>query len=85
MKSKLIDQLETLESSKNDGRGISFVKEVIMHLRNGNIEKAKVVWSWDGDKVETENRDVRDFLIKHLGCRLHGKIGCQKWLCKEND
>lgn len=46
------------------------------------IWNAKTAWYVDGDKIR-QYPEVEKFVIEHLGCRIHGVIGCDYWLCKE--
>jgi len=82
MEKELIDKLDELQTSKNEGRGISCVQDIVHYLCKGNIKEAKAIWSWDGDKIR-QYSDVDLFLIENLGCRTHGRINCEDERCKE--
>lgn len=78
---KVADELDALQAGKNDGRGISCVRTIIMYLRMGNITSAIAVRKIEGDKTRSYP-DVEKYLDEVFGCRLHGVIGCDGWLCK---
>ena len=81
MTPELIIQLDEMQKTKNRGLGVETIRGIIFYLKKGDIEKAKVVWSWDGDKIR-QYPDLWDFLITHLGCRTHGIINCDKTFCQ---
>lgn len=56
--------------------------EIATLLRDGKVEAAKLIYSWDGDKVAITV--YQPLLEKLLGCRLHGKHNCDGPFCKSN-
>ena len=44
--------------------------------------ETKLIYLDDGDKLR-QHPAVNLILMQTLGCRLHGTVGCRKWLCKE--
>ncbi len=75
------DELDALQAPKNAGRGVSCVRVIIMYLRQGNIKSAIAVRRIEGDKTRAYP-DIETYLNKTFGCRTHGEINCQGWLCK---
>ena len=75
------DELDALQAPKNDGRGISCVRTIVMYLRMGNITSAMAVRKIEGDKTRSYP-DVEKYLDEVFGCRTHGVLGCDGWLCK---
>lgn len=47
----LADELDRLQSGKNNGRGVSCIQTIIIYLRIGDIDKAKAVYFNEGDKI----------------------------------
>jgi len=80
---KVADDLDALQATKNEGRGVSCVRVIVMYLRQGNIKSAMTVRKIEGDKTWSYE-DIESYLNKTFGCRTHGIINCQKWLCKES-
>lgn len=60
--SKLEDLVRTIESNEE---GIPPVKTIITYLRQGKIENAKSVCTYDGDKIEYYP-EIVDFLRREL-------------------
>ncbi len=77
------DELDGLQAKKNQGRGVSCVRTMIMYLRQGNITSAMAVRQIEGDKTRSYE-DIESYLNKTFGCRTHGMIDCGGWLCKRN-
>ncbi len=48
---EIANRLEVLQQNENNGRGVSCVKEVIVWLRRGDFEKAKLMATHDHDKI----------------------------------
>ena len=82
MKIALINQLDKLQSKKNEGLGVSCVRDIVFYLKRNDIENAKAVWCNDGDKIH-QYSDIKNFLIEHLGCRIHGVKNCISAHCKD--
>jgi hypothetical protein len=61
----LADNLDKLQASKNDGRGISCVRTLVMYLRRGDIESAKAVCLNEGDKIRNYP-DIKELLETEL-------------------
>ena len=62
---RVADELDLLQKDKNQGRGVSCAKDIINHLKRGDIKSAKSVASWDHDKIR-EYPDIEDFLEKNV-------------------
>ena len=75
------DELDALQASKNEGRGVSCVRTMVMYLRMGNITSAIAVRMIEGDKTRSYP-DIEKYLNEVFGCRLHGKINCEGDLCQ---
>lgn len=54
-------ELYQLQEKKNDGRGISCVRQVVDELRRGDIEGARTIADMDGDKLRGYP-DIENFL-----------------------
>lgn len=76
-----VQELITLNSQENNGRGISCVKDIITYLQSIQIEKAKLTYQHDGDKMYLYPK-IQEWFYNNFGCRTHLKIGCQSELCK---
>ena len=61
-----IDELDRLQSLKNQGRGISCVRTIIHYLRRGQIDLAKNVYEVDGDKICAVYPDVDKMICQGL-------------------
>jgi len=61
----LADKLDALQAEKNDGRGVSCVRTLIMYLRRGEIDTAKAVCLNESDKIRSYP-DIQDVLEKEL-------------------
>ncbi|MFZ2038732.1 MAG: hypothetical protein WAV11_02250 [Minisyncoccia bacterium] len=60
----IADQLEKLQSSENEGRGVSCVRTAIFYLRGGDLDGAKAVCKNDHDKIQNYP-DIEKFLEKY--------------------
>ena len=47
----LAQKLDELQASKNDGRGVNCVRDVVTYLRAGRIDEARAIVAHDGDKI----------------------------------
>lgn len=59
--------------------------DIIRCVRKGDYAAAYREYVHDGDKLPRWTRYGRDFelfLNTLVGCRTHGVVGCQSWLCK---
>lgn len=61
----LADKLDELQSTKNEGRGVSCVRTLIAYLRRGDIDSAKAVCFNEGDKIRNYP-DIEEVLAKEL-------------------
>ena len=61
--SELLKQIHTLESSKNDGRGVGAIKTLLMYYEQGDKDSAKAVLNNEGDKIRN-HMDIVALLIK---------------------
>jgi len=56
--------------------------QIATMIRDGKLDEARSLYSWDGDKVAMTIYQPE--IAKHLGCRLHGKHDCEGPFCKSN-
>lgn len=80
---KQIDDLESLQATYNQGRGITCVKTIIVYLRRNELEHATSIRRLEGDKTRSYP-DVEKMLTELFGCRLHSKQNCTDWLCDKS-
>jgi len=73
-------ELDTLQASCNNGRGIETVRSILYSLKHNDIESAQRSYVVDGDKLY-QYPAVLNFLRDRFGCRLHLKCNCEHWLC----
>ena len=78
---KVADELEALQVSKNQKRGVSCVRDMIFYLRLGKIQTAINIRQLEGDKTRSYP-DIEKYLNKVFGCRLHSVINCKKEWCQ---
>ena len=57
----IADELERLQADKNQGRGVSCVRTIIMYLRRGGIESAISIRRTEGDKTRSY-KDIERYL-----------------------
>ena len=50
---KEIENLDKLQQQKNQGRGISCVRTLIMYLKRGDVDSAKAVYLNESDKIRS--------------------------------
>lgn len=62
---EVADALDKLQASKNDGRGVNCVKDVVTFLRAGRINEAKAIATHDGDKISSYS-DIESVIRKEL-------------------
>ena len=60
----------------------SAVMQIAERLRDGDETSARRLYEWDGDKIAMTIYQAE--VQKHLGCRLHGKLDCEAFLCRAN-
>ena len=65
----LADRLESLQSKKNSGRGVSVVRTIITYLRRGEIDLARNVYVVDGDKICAVYPDLDRMICEGLGIK----------------
>jgi hypothetical protein len=63
--SVLANQLDDLQRNENEGRGVSCVKSIVLHINRGEIEAAKAFCFTDADKINNYP-EIKQFLISHL-------------------
>ena len=66
---EMADKLDALQGVKNDGRGVSCVRDIIAYLRRGDIGSARQVARTDHDKINDAlglNADIKEFIKKEL-------------------
>ena len=61
----LADKLDVLQAEKNDRRGVSCVRTLIMYLRRGDIDSARAVCMNEGDKIRSYP-DIKQILEEEL-------------------
>lgn len=59
------NELNHLQETKNDGRGIECVRQVVSELRRGDIEGARTIADMDGDKLRAFP-DIGNFLEEKI-------------------
>ncbi len=59
---ELVEELERLEATKNGGRGVSCVRDIIMFLQLDRIEDARAICNWDRDKIRSY-QDIARLLV----------------------
>ena len=62
---KLANELDELQKVKNDGRGVSHIKTLIVYLRRGDVESAKALCFNESDKFYGLE-DIQEIIIKKL-------------------
>jgi hypothetical protein len=75
-------ELDQLQTTYNNGRGISTVRSILVNLQHNDLESAQQVYVTDGDKL-WQYPAVMEFLKAKFGCRLHLQCNCQHWFCKD--
>jgi len=67
MEVKILDQLFEMQSTENDGRGISAVRELVKILRNPDHtqEQLKTAVYWDWDKI-ANYPEIANFIKKNI-------------------
>lgn len=63
--SEMAQELEKLQSEKNDGRGVGLLKNVVTYLKSGDLESARAVCFNESDKFGNIP-DLKDWVIKNL-------------------
>lgn len=48
-----IEELNKLQQSKNNGRGVNCIKDIIFYLKRGENDVAEAVCRNEGDKIES--------------------------------
>ena len=61
----LADRLDELQATKNDGRGIGCVRDIIMFLRKDHVDDARSTAAHDGDKIRNYP-DVEKIISEEL-------------------
>ncbi len=61
-----IEQLDKLQASKNQGRGVGCVQTLIVYLRMGDLKRAKACFFNEYDKISS-NPDIKELLLDILG------------------
>lgn len=60
----LASQLDELQRARNDGRGISCVRQIVQDLQRNDVRGAKMITFNEWDKI-ANYRDVAQWLIKN--------------------
>lgn len=76
-----VDKLEALDNAANGGRGLQCVKSIIANIKRGDIDAARRIREWDGDKTRSYPK-IEMQLYYMFGCRGHGMLHCKDWLCE---
>lgn len=74
---EMADKLDHLQQAKNDGRGVSCVKDVITYLRRGDFEQAKRIATHDHDKIGAYP-DIEE-LMEYYGLCVSYKTAAENW------
>ena len=61
----IADTLSELQAKYHNGRGVSCVQTVILYLRMGDIDKARITCYNESDKI-VKYQDVKTFLQSEL-------------------
>ncbi|EKD56120.1 MAG: hypothetical protein ACD_58C00296G0012 [uncultured bacterium] len=62
---EIAHQLDELQKTKNDGRGVGCIKHIIQYLEMGKIREAKTICFTDSDKLRSYP-DIIDYIKKNL-------------------
>lgn len=71
-----VEKLIKLNKKENDGNGIICIDSIITCLLNKDIDRAKLVYRNDGDKIRAYPK-IQQWLYENFGCRTHFEIDCQ--------
>ncbi|MDO8558206.1 MAG: hypothetical protein Q7S09_03395 [bacterium] len=61
----LADRLDVLQAKKNEGRGVSCIRTLIVYLRRGDIDSARAVCLNESDKIKSY-QDIKEILEREL-------------------
>lgn len=61
-----IEQLNQMQQTKNNGRGVCCIRTIIAYLKIGNYESAKAVYYNESDKI-CSYPDIHNLLTQILG------------------
>jgi hypothetical protein len=75
-----IQKLKELQAVENEGRGINCVRFILTLLNTHQVDKAKIAYQNEGDKICSYPL-VQQWFYENLGCRIHLKKDCQSSLC----
>lgn len=64
MSNELIEKIENLNRTVNEGRGSQVLRSAVLSLRRGDLEGARVLCTLDHDKLY-QYPGVLDFLIEN--------------------
>jgi len=59
---KIGEELDAMQASKNEGRGVSAVRTVVFYLKQGDWESAKTVAEHDNDKIRY-HPEIRQWML----------------------
>ena len=62
---EIAENLDLLQKDKNDGGGMTCVRDIIAFLKMGDIKNAKGIAMWDHDKIRN-HPDIEEFLEKNI-------------------
>lgn len=79
-KDDVIRAISQANAACNNGRGSSVARSILDALRLGHDRDASLIYEMDGDKL-WQYPILLQVIQGFLGCRAHGRTGCQSWLC----
>jgi len=62
----LATDIDHLQATKNNGRGINCARSIVTYLRRGDESLAKMVYNTDGDKICEVHQDLDELICKGL-------------------
>ena len=62
---ELVEKLDEMQKSKNDGRGVSCVRNIVTYLHCGYVESAKQTARIESDKIRNYP-DIYEFIDNNL-------------------
>lgn len=51
-------KLFLMQAARNQRRGIECIRAICFHLNKDEFKKAKQVYEWDSDKLESMHKDI---------------------------
>ena len=66
---RLAEEIYKLQATKNRGQGCECVRSIVAFLHRGDIDHAKFIYDWDGDKVCGTYPDIDKAICTGLGLK----------------